>query len=71
MKIWDVTNRTLHQDTIDFMNNVILKMPTILLQNFADEIVVNLYKCTTEELQEQMMWTHDRCIAELKARGIG
>jgi hypothetical protein len=68
--IWNVTNETLHQDTIDFMNNAILKMPTILLQNFADEIVTNLHKCETEELLEQLMWTHNRCLAELKARGV-
>lgn len=67
---WNVTNKTLHQETIDFINKAILKMPTILLQNFADKICLNLHKCETEELLEQMMWTHNRCLAELKSRGI-
>lgn len=68
--LWNVSNEVLHQDTIDFMNKTILKMPTILLQNFADNILDNLHKCETEELLEQLMWTHNRCLAELKARGV-
>lgn len=69
-QIWNVNNKCLHRETIDFINKAILKMPTILLQNFADEIVVNLHKYETEELLEQMLWTHQRCVAELKCRRI-
>lgn len=67
---WNVDNKCLHAETVDFINKAILKMPTILLQNFVDELVINLHKCETDELLEQLMWTHNRCLAELKSRGI-
>lgn len=69
-KVWNIKNTGLHQETIDFMNNAILKMPTILLQNFTDELAINLHKSETKELLEQLMWTHNRCVAELAHRGV-
>ena len=66
--IFNVTNKTLAPETIDFMNNIILKMPTFLLIKFKDEILFNLHGCD-EVLLEQLMWTVNRIDAEITQRG--